>query len=82
MRKRLSALGLQFDEIHVALLGIDACNGPVAIPNPNPQEVQLRMGVRSSERVAVERFSREMIPLVLNGPPTATGFGEGRPKVQ
>ena len=82
VRKRLSALGLQFDEIHVALLGIDACHGPVAIPNQNPQEVQLRMGVRSSERAAVERFSREMIPLVLNGPPTATGFGEGRPKVQ
>ena len=82
VRKRLSALGLQFDEIHVALLGIDACHGPVAIPNPNPQEVQLRMGVRSSERAAVERFSREMIPLVLNGPPTATGFSEGRPKVQ
>ena len=28
------------------------------------------------------RFTRELIPLVLNGPPGATGFGEGRPVVR
>jgi hypothetical protein len=40
------------------------------------------MGVRGEDRVAIERFTRELIPLVLNGPPTATGFGEGRPPVR
>jgi hypothetical protein len=30
----------------------------------------------------VDRFTREMIPLVLSGPPTGTGFGEGRPPVR
>jgi len=30
----------------------------------------------------VERFSRELAPLVLNGPPSVTGFAGGRPKVE
>ena len=52
---------------------------PAAPPNPDPPEVQLRIGVRGPDRAAVDRFTRELIPLVLNGPPGATGFGEGRP---
>jgi hypothetical protein len=30
----------------------------------------------------VERFTRELAPLVLNGPPSVTGFAGGRPKVE
>jgi hypothetical protein len=30
----------------------------------------------------VERFTREVVPLVLSGPPTGTGYGEGRPQVR
>jgi hypothetical protein len=30
----------------------------------------------------VDRFTREMIPLVLTGPPGGTGYGEGRPSVR
>ncbi len=49
---------------------------------PEPAEVQLRIGVRGDEKLAIERFTRELIPLVLSGPPTATGYGEGRPQVR
>ena len=45
-------------------------------------EVQLRVAVRSHDRRAVERFSREIAPLVLTGPPSVTGFAGGRPRVQ
>ena len=45
-------------------------------------EVQLRVGVRSADRAAVERFTRELAPLILNGPPGVTGFAGGRPKVE
>jgi hypothetical protein len=38
--------------------------------------------VRSEDKRAVERFTREVAPLALNGPPTVTGFGAGRPKVE
>ena len=48
----------------------------------DPPEVELRIGVRGQERRAVERFTRELVPLVLSGPPTATGYGEGRPQVR
>ncbi len=36
----------------------------------------------ASDRHAVERFTREIASLILAGPPTATGFGGGRPRVQ
>jgi hypothetical protein len=82
VRQRLTDLGLEFDEIHTEFLGVNACHGPVAAPNPDPPEVQIRIGVRGQDQGAVDRFTRELIPLVLNGPPTATGFGEGRPPVR
>jgi hypothetical protein len=82
VRQRLSQLRLQFDEIYTEYLGVNACHGPVAVPNPYPPEVQLRMGVRGQDKKAVDRFTRELVPLVLSGPPTATGFGEGRPQVR
>ena len=38
--------------------------------------------MRARERGPVERFSREIAPLILNGPPSVTGFAGGRPKVE
>ncbi|HUK14761.1 MAG TPA: acyclic terpene utilization AtuA family protein, partial [Bryobacteraceae bacterium] len=82
VRARLAGLGLAFEEIYTEYFGVNACYGPAAPPNPDPPEVQLRIGVRGQDRQAVDRFTRELIPLVLNGPPGATGFGEGRPAVR
>ncbi len=82
VRARLRGLGLEFDEIYTEYFGVNACLGPAAPPNPDPPEVQLRIGVRGAHKRAVDRFTRELIPLVLNGPPGATGFGEGRPVVR
>ena len=81
VRSRLKQLGLQFDEIHTEFFGANACHGPVASFS-DPPEIQLRVGVRGSDRKAVDRFTRELIPLVLSGPPGATGYGEGRPPVR
>lgn len=82
VRERLNTLGLKFEEIYSEFFGFNACHGPAAPPNPDPPEIQLRIGVRGQDRKAVDRFTRELIPLVLNGPPGATGFGEGRPPVR
>ena len=82
VRERLRNLGLAFEEIYTEFLGVDACHGPAAAPNPDPPEIQVRIGVRGQDKKAVDRFTRELIPLVLNGPPGATGFGEGRPQVR
>jgi hypothetical protein len=42
--------------------------------------VQLRIGVRARDEAPVDRFTREIAPLILNGPPSVTGFAGGRPK--
>ncbi|MFN3324081.1 MAG: acyclic terpene utilization AtuA family protein [Bryobacteraceae bacterium] len=82
VRERLAGLGLAFEEIYTEYLGVNACHGPAAAPVEEPPEVQVRIGVRGQDRKAVDRFTRELVPLVLSGPPTATGFGEGRPPVR
>jgi hypothetical protein len=84
IRGRLDRIGLHFDEIHTEYFGAGACHGPLAGPlSDDLPEVELRIGVKhSSERSAVEHFSREIASLILAGPPTATGFGGGRPRVQ
>src|SRR5258707_5127596 len=83
LRKRLDTLGLRFDAIRTEFAGVNACHGALAgEPSPEIAEVILRVGVRSADRVPVERFTKEIAPLALNGPPTVTGFGSGRPKVE
>jgi hypothetical protein len=42
----------------------------------------LRIGVRGPDKSAVERFTRELAPIALNGPPSVTGLGAGRPKAE
>jgi hypothetical protein len=83
LRERLDRLGLVFDEIRTELVGWDSTHGAlVGAPPADIPEVQLRIGVRGQNRAAVERFSREIAPLVLTGPPSVTGFAGGRPRVQ
>ena len=82
LRERLEKLGLHFDEIHTEFLGVSATHGTLAGEAADAPEVQLRIGVRGSDRPSVERFTREIAPLVLNGPPSVTGFAGGRPKVE
>jgi hypothetical protein len=83
LRARLHRLGLTFDELLTEFVGVNATHGPLAgEPSADIAEVQLRVGVRSPERSRVERFTRELAPLILNGPPSVTGFAGGRPKVE
>ncbi len=83
LRARLDRLGLKFDQILTEFVGANATHGPLAgEPSPDLPEVQLRVGVRSENRSAVERFAKEIAPLVLTGPPGVTGFAGGRPKVE
>jgi Acyclic terpene utilisation family protein AtuA len=83
LRERLDRLGLRFDKVMTEFVGASATHGPLAgPPSPDLPEVTLRVGVRSEERAAVERFTREIAPLVLTGPPSVTGFAGGRPKVE
>ncbi|HRH42067.1 MAG TPA: DUF1446 domain-containing protein [Pyrinomonadaceae bacterium] len=83
LRKRLQNLGLEFDLIHTEFVGVNATHGHLAgEPPKNIPEVQLRFGVRGKDKSAVERFTKELAPLILTGPPAVTGFAGGRPKVE
>jgi hypothetical protein len=83
LRERLDRLGLRFDQILTELVGVSAAHGSLSPVNAGAvNEVQLRVGVRGENRRDVERFTREIAPLVLNGPPSVTGFAGGRPKVE
>jgi hypothetical protein len=44
-------------------------------------ETVLRISVADPRREVVERFTREIAPLITNGPQGLTGYAEGRPSV-
>lgn len=83
LRERLDRLGLKFDLILTEFVGVNATHGHLAgEPPADIPEVQLRFGVRGQSKGDVERFTKELAPLILTGPPAVTGFAGGRPKVE
>ena len=83
LRQRIDRLGLKFDTILTEYVGVNATHGHLAgEPRPDIPEVQLRVGVRGQNKSDVERFTKEIAPLILTGPPSVTGFAGGRPKVE
>lgn len=83
LRKRLKNLGLEFDVILTEFVGVNATHGHLAGEPPKDiPEVQLRVGVRGQNKDAITRFTKEIAPLILTGPPGVTGFAGGRPKVE
>ena len=83
LRERLDRMGLKFDEVLTEYVGWNATHGPLAGPPPaDLAEVTVRWSVRGPDFAAVDRFTKEIAPLVLAGPPSVTGFAGGRPKVQ
>jgi|ERR1044072_1970586 hypothetical protein len=83
LRARLDRLGLTFEQMLTEFVGVNATHGPLAgEPALEVPEVQLRVGVRDHDRGGVERFTKEIAPLILTGPPGVTGFAGGRPKVE
>jgi len=82
--KRLERAGVTFapEQRVEEMIGVNACL-PGILPAPeDPPEVVLRLGVRDPDRARVERFGKEIAPLVTAGPPGVTGFAGGRPKPQ
>lgn len=82
LRKRLANLLLQFDEIRTEFVGYNSTHGPLAkeLNEDEINEIMLRIAVRSHDYKSVERFGKEIAPLILTGPPAVTGFAGGRPK--
>ena len=80
LKGRLDKLGLKFEEYRSELIGVNACHENTApVPEGEINEVQLRVAVRGKDPASIERFGKEIAPLILTGPPSVTGFAGGRP---
>jgi hypothetical protein len=77
---RLARAGVTFEETLTELVGVDACHGPITRGDARPGEIVLRVGVKDRAKAKVDRFGKELAPLVTSGPPGVTGFAGGRPK--
>jgi hypothetical protein len=82
--RRLNEAGAAPERSLVECLGAgDATGGILRGPEgPGPTEVVLRISVADARREVVERFTREMVPLVTSGPQGTTGYFDGRPAVR
>ena len=81
LRERLDRLGLRFDQVLTEFVGVigDARTARRRDGATRPKCSCASACVGTIEG-AVERFTREIAPLVLNGPPSVTGFAGGRPE--
>jgi Acyclic terpene utilisation family protein AtuA len=79
LRRRLAESGFKSDEIKTSLIGYNALHGAMAHQIEDPNEVVFRIAARVETQADADKLFRELVPLGLNGPPTASGAG-GRPK--
>ncbi len=77
---RLERAGCTYQQTRTEFLGVNSCHEGIAGEDPGAAEVVLRVGVKDPDRTKVDRFGREIAPLVTSGPPGVTGFAGGRPK--
>lgn len=71
---RLRKSGFTFDRTHVELLGMGAAAGTLVDKTFCPRELVLRIAVHHSERKALERFTKEIVPLITSGPAGLAGY--------
>jgi hypothetical protein len=79
---RLAAAGCVYEDTLTELVGIDSCHPGIAPEPVDPPEVVLRLSCRDTDRNKVDRFGKELAPVITNGPSGITGFAGGRPKAQ
>ena len=81
--KRAENLGIKFRDSNIEFVGLNACNEDAGISENNQKElneVQVRISVHGDSKEDLDRFGKEIAPLILTGPSGVTGFAGGRPK--
>jgi hypothetical protein len=78
--ERVRRAGVALADSLVECLGAGDVAPGVIRPTVAPMEVVLRVTVRDQNRAAVDRFCRELAPLVTSGPPGIAGYAAGRPE--
>lgn len=80
--EKLRAAGVELEQTHAELLGSGVGVPGLAEPPPGIREVVLRLSVRDSRAEAVERFTRELVPLATSGPAGLAGYTAARGTVR
>ena len=80
--ERLKLAGTIFNKKNTEYLGFNSCHKNINLKYGGANEIVLRLSVKDYNREKVERFSKEISPIITSGPPGVTGFAGGRPKVQ
>ena len=79
---RLENAGCVYEDKLTEFLGLSSCHGDINKTPEQVNEVVLRLGVKDGDKENVNRFGKEIAPVITNGPPGVTGFAGGRPKAQ
>jgi hypothetical protein len=81
--KRVRDAGYDVQRSSVECIGADACMPGLLDKSIEAEllETVLRVSVADPRREAVERFTKEMSPLICAGPQGVTGYAAGRPRV-
>lgn len=83
LRKRAQALELTFDRFRVEYVGVNGCNEqPITgeISDREYDEIEMRVAVSGPNKEEINRFGKEVVPLILTGPSGVTGYAGGRPR--
>jgi hypothetical protein len=79
---RLRSVGIELEATNVELLGTGDGVPGVVPANAATPEVMLRITVHDPSRENVDRFTREIAPLITSGPAGLAGYAAGRPEVR
>ena len=81
--KRVREAGFDLQRSLVECVGAGMCMPGLLDKSIEPEllETVLRVTVADPRREAVERFTKEMSPLICGGPQGVTGYAAGRPRV-
>jgi hypothetical protein len=74
---------LDLDDFRVEYIGVNGCSEEPLTDEMLEEdygEVQMRVGVAGPSEEDVNRFGKEVVPLILTGPGGVTGYAGGRPK--
>ena len=84
IEKRLAIASLHLQELLFENLGTFACIPGMSEKGlyPEPGEVVFRVAARDQDQKKLERFTREIAPLVLSGPSGITGYAGGKGDVK
>jgi Acyclic terpene utilisation family protein AtuA len=81
VEQRLRQSGYEPQQWHSECLGTGDVVPGVFAGGTHGLETVLRLSVADERREVVDRFTRELMPLITCGPQGITGYAEGRPRV-